>query len=229
MIDFVGLDEKYQEFKKLARDYDFFPRGFRETLMNVRGFRLVRPASRRYQEPGEICFEYLPPRWQREKGNDYKVVICTTKRGEGFVGKDSGWVLIVDGKDEIVYSKGPFIRTSLDFFDTLLGEGRVARWRVFYRPLHCERYMLLVHGQALKSQFWRCEIHFYEREHNQRFDDLRKPLPPETMQERLDGRAARRKQREKIRAEGKDPSYAFRLRMKHPWEKQLVPSSDISF
>ncbi len=229
MLDFESLELKYQEFERIAEEYDFFPRSFHERLARVRGFHLIRPSSRSYQEPGEICFVYKPPDDQRKNGNDYEAVICTTKRKVGFVGKDSGWVLIVDGNGKIVYSKGPFIRTSPGFFETILFEGRVARWRVFYRPMRCERYMLLVHGRPLKSCFWRCMLHFLDRSHIRRFDDLRKPLPPEVMKSRLAGRRERRKNREELRDEGRDPFFAFKLRMKHPWEKQKIPPSDILF
>jgi hypothetical protein len=230
VLDLESLELKYPEFEWIAtKEYDFFPRSFHETLPRVRGFYLVRPRSRSYQEPGEICFVYKPPTDQRKNGNDYEVVICTTKRRVGFVSKDSGWVLIVDGDGKIVYSKGPFIRTSPDFFKTLLNEGRVARWRVFYRPLRCEKYMLLDHGQALKSCLWRCALHSWDRSHNRRFDDLRKPLPPEVMEGRLAGRKERRKNREKLRKEEKDPFFAFKLRMKHPWEKKEISPSDILF
>lgn len=223
MLDFEGLGLKYPEFEKNAAKFGFFPEGFRETLAIVRGFNLIRPRSRSYQEPGEICFTYEPPEKQRGNGNDYKVIICTTKRRVGFVGKDSGWVIVVDGTGKIVYSAGPFIRTNPDFFKDILREGRVARWRVFYRPYHCERYMLLVHGRGLKSCYWRCSVYQKEKAHNRRFDDLRKPLPPEELKERIIVRKKRRKKREKLRAQGKNPFAAFELRMKHPWEKKSSP------
>lgn len=219
MIDFENLDRRYPQFKRDAARFQFFPQGFRETIATVRGFNLIRPASRKYQEPGEICFVYEPPEKQKERGNDYKVIICTTKRKVGFVGKDSGWVIIVNGAGKKVYSAGPFIRTNPDFFEDLLREGRVARWRVFYRPDRCDALMSLAHGQALKSCYWQCALHPRERSHDRRFDDLRKPLPPEELEQRIANRKERRKKREKVRNAGGDPFTAFRSRMRHPWKK----------
>ena len=228
MLDFEYLEEAYREFEKTAPHFDFFPRGFHETVARVRGFYLKRPRSRSYQEPGEICYAYEPPEDQKARGNDYKVVICTTKRMVGFVGKDSGWVIIVNGAGERVYSAGPFIRTNPDFFEDLLWEGRVARWRVFYRPDHCDKPMLLVHGNALKSRYWRCADYPMVREHDRRFDDLRRPLPADVMEFIVARRKERRAKRKSLRDRGKDPFAAFRLRMKHPWEKEPL-SSEIEF
>jgi len=228
VLDFELLTEKYQKFETDAAEFGFFPRSFRETMARVRGFHLQRPRSRSYQEPGEICFVYEPPEEQRARENDYKVIICSTKRRVGFVSVDSGWVIIVDGAGKIVYSIGPFIRTSSDFFDNLLFNGRVNRWRVFYRPDRCGKLMLLGHGQALKSCLWRCAEHPKVREHNRRFDDLRKPFPAEVLEFLLERRKNRRKRREAVRADSKDPFAAFKLRMKHPWVK-TQSSSEIDF
>jgi hypothetical protein len=229
VLDFTGLEVKYLEFKRKAAEFGFFPQGFRESLASVRGFTLERPKSRRYQEPGELCFVYEPPEKQRGMGNNYKAIICTTKRRIGFVGKDSGWVIIVNSAGEKVYSVGPFIRTSPDFFETLLKEARVARWRVFYRPICCDRFMNLVHGEALKSCYWRCELHPRSKKHHRRFDDLRKPFPPEVLEERIANRKRRRKKREKLRAEGKDPFVAFKARIRNSWVKRPLPQAEIQF
>lgn len=229
MLDFPSLEVKYRKFFNEALGYEFRPQYASDMPPITRGFRLKRPESRRYQEPGEVILVYTPPKHQVDRGNDYRVKICTTKRRVGFVTRDSGFVLIVDKDDEIVYSKGPFIRTDEDFFDNLLKEGRVARWRVFYRPERCGVYMPLVHGRPLKSQYWQCLFHPKDRSHDRRFDDLRKPLPPEIMEERLEGRKKRRKKRAKIRAKGKDPHCAFKKRMEHPWVKEIVLTPDIDF
>ena len=157
-----------------------------------------------------------------------KAIICSTKRRIGFVSVDSGWGIIVNGAGKIVYSIGPYIRTNQDFFGDLLFDGRVNRWRVFYRPDRCEKFMLLAHGKALKSCFWRCAEHPMVREHNRRFDDLRKPFPPEVLQLLLERREYRRKRREGVRNGGGDPFAAFRLRMLHPWVKTPF-SSEIEF
>jgi hypothetical protein len=228
VLNFAYLEETYQVFEQVAPRFDFFPQSFRETLVRVRGYYLERPKSRSYQEPGEICYVYEPPDDQKRKGNDYKTIICTTKREEGFVTKDSGWVIIVDGTGKKVYSTGPFIRTSPDFFETLLEHGRIARWRTFYRPDRCEKFMLLVHGKALKSCFWRCAEHPWVREHNRRFDNLRRPFPPGVMEAITQRREDRRERREARGEEGKDPFAAFRLRMLHPWVKKSF-SSEIEF
>jgi len=224
VLDFNRLEQQYPEFARAAAGFGFFPQSFRETMMQVRGFSLVRPASRNYQEPGEICFVYEPPEEQKARGNDYRVIICSTKRRIGFVGKDSGWVIIVNGAGKIVYSIGPFIRTNLDFYDDLLWDGRVSRWRVFHRPDHCGKLMLLVHGQSLKSCYWWCVDHPRDHDHNRGFDDLRKPFPPDVMEALIARRRRRSARRSALRAEGKDPFAAFRLRMRHPWVKTFLPS-----
>lgn len=229
MLDLESLESKYWQFKYDAEQLSFFVQGFRETFSGVRGFYLVRPKSRSYQEPGELCFVYELPEKEQIKGNRYKVVICTTKRVKGFVGKDAGWVLILNEDGEKVYSSGPFIRTNPDFFEDLLREARVARWRVFYRPLHCGKFQKLVRGRYLKQRFWRCAVCPKDKTHNSRFDDLRKPLPPEEMEKRIAKRKERRKRRAKVRAEGKDPHAQFKKRMEHPWVKRESLPPEITF
>lgn len=228
-LDFAKLEEAYRPFREELIKRNFFEQGVEETFAAIRGFRLIRPKSRSYQEPGEMCFVYVPPLKQIVEGNDYRVVVCSTKRREGWVGKDSAWVIIVDRSGEKLYSKGPFVRRSPAVFDRVLKEAKVARWRVYYRPNECPKGcrapMLLVHEIGrLKSQYWRCAVCPNDRSHNRRFDDIRKPLPPDVMEERLRGRRQRSKERKKMREAGKDPFAAFKLRMKHPWKKVPIDS-----
>jgi len=222
VLNFASLEAQYAQFVPQAKKFGFFPGTPRELSAIVRGYHLVRPKSRNYQEPGEICWVYVPPEQERNKGNDYIVVVWTTKREEGFVTSDQGWVIILNGKNEKVYTSAPFVRTNENFFEDLLKEARVARWRVFYRPFHCEKFMLLARGKYLKSRFWQCREHPHVRDHNRRFDDLRKPLPPEEQSARDKKRSQRRSRRERVREKGGDPFTALKKRIKHPWVKKQI-------
>jgi len=221
----AAFDGAYEKLKKNLRGKRFFERSFSEISASVRGFGLVRPESRKYQEPGEICFVYRPPQKYIDAGNDYRAIVWSTKRRIGWVGIDSGWVIIVNRFDKRVYSVGPFIRRSEAFFEDLFEEARFARWRVFQRPKKCPKgcnaYMLLVHRHGrLKSCYWQCAIHPEGRSHDRRFDDLEEPPPPEKMEQRSIKRKERKKKRRKISEDGGDPFAAFKKRMQHSWVKE---------
>lgn len=232
-MDLSQLEEAYRQFVQEVKKRFFSERNIDETCTGVSGLGLVRPSSRRYQEPGEICFIYKPPPVKIQQGNDYTVVVCSTKRRIGWVGKDCGWVIIVAGQkgnERRVYSSYPLVRRSETFFDRLLFEAKAARWRVLHRPCvcakGCEAPMLLVPRRGrLKSRYWKCALHPEDTTHNRAFDDLAKPLPDEALALRKANRAGRRKRREKVRRDDGDPFAALKARIAHPWvrkEKQIA-------
>ena len=233
-MDLSQLGTAYQKFVRAVREKSFFEGNIDEACARVSGVRLIRPPSRKYQESGEICFVYKPPQEKIEGGNDYKVIVCSTKRQRGWVGKDYGWVIIVagpQGNERKVYSSYPLVRRSEAFFDHLLREARVARWRVLHRPRvcakGCEAPMLLVSRRGhLKSRYWQCALHPEDKTHNRRLDDLEKPLPENVVEEREATRAGRRKRREKVRKAGGDPFKAFKERMAHPWGRERAPLNE---
>jgi hypothetical protein len=226
-MDLSKLEPHYLRFVYALHAKMFFEQSLGATLAHVRGFGLIRPKSRNYQEPGEICFVYQPPLKRIVAGNDYKVIVCSTKRRVGWVGKDSGWVIIIDRAENKVYTSRPFIRRSENFFDRLFLEARIARWRVLQRPIECPQGckapMLLVHRRGrLKSCYWKCALHPEDRTHHRRFDDLKTPMPSEVMEQRKAERSTRRKKREEIRKAGGDPDAAFKKRMAHPWIRKEI-------
>ncbi len=229
-MDLSQLEGAYGRFERNIKEKRFIERNVDEACARISGFRLIRPDSRRYQEPGEICFVYKPPLAKIREGNDYKVIVCSTKRRLGWVGKDSGWVIIVagpEGNERKVYSSYPLVRRSETFFDRLFFEARVARWRVLHRPCTCakgcEAPMLLVPRRGrLKSRYWKCALHPEDKTHNRRLEDLEEPLPDEALELRKANRAKRRKRREKVRKAGRDPFTDFKERMAHPWARKEV-------
>jgi len=229
-LDFRLLEEPYAEFVKLITERQFVP--YRKRSSGARGSRLQRPRSRKYQEPGEIGFVYKPPDKKIDAGNDYRVVVWTTKRhGGGWVSKDLGWVLILAGpehNERIVYCSYPLVRRSPNFFDDMGFEAQCARWRVFYRPRTCVKgcpaMPELVHRNGhRKSCYWRCVIHPNDRSHDKRFEDLEVPLPEDAQKRRDANREKRLKRRTKVRAVGGNPYAAMDSRIAHPWTEPEVP------
>jgi len=170
----------------------------------------------------------MPP----ERGNDYRVIVMTTKRGEEWVTHDSGFVIIVDAKGRHVHTSRPLVRNKPGFLERLLEQARRARWRVIHRPSHCEKLMRAVHRHRTKEQmkkryywkasFWQCAVHPENKKHNKGWNDLEKPFPPDVearMQEEWRKHAEDNK---KLREKGGMPYRALLLRIAHPWTKEPV-------
>jgi len=212
-------------------------RGFRVLIPGERnssmlGFRLIRPESRSYQQPGELCLVFqMPP----ERKNDYRVIVWTTKRMDGWVNHDSGFVLMVDGTGNIVHSSRPTVRSQPGFLLRLLDDAQHARWRVVQRPSHCGRLMDASHRYPTtedkeenlywKASFWRCAVHPKDKTHCRGWNDLKEPFPPDV--EALIEKEWRQhyKDNQKIRAEGGEPYAALRSRIEHPWKRVPIQTS----
>lgn len=200
-------------------------KGFRfptadEKKKYVRGYGFLRPRSRRYQEPGEICFIYEVPR-----GNDYRIIVWTTKREGGWVSRDSGWVIMIDGSGQRVHTSRPHIRRSSNFLLDLFTEARDMRWRVIQRPEHCGKFMNASHPYQrtkdgkirLKASLWRCAVYPKDKTHVRAWNNLKKPFP-ELEQQRIEKKWEQNdRKNKKTRDQGKEPYAAFRSRIKNSW------------
>lgn len=209
-------------FKKSLEALGFRALTADELSPSARGYGLVRPSSRRYQESGEALFVYEPPAALASlsgKRNTYKVIVCTTKLSRGgWVSRDFGWIIWVDGETAArPRTSYPFRRTAT-FLERLLLRARIERWRVFYRPVCCGKYMDATHRKgALKSMYWKCAVRPHDRTHDKRWEEIRKPLPPEAVAVVERERRMRKNRRKHVREEGGNPFTTFEQRMQHPW------------
>jgi hypothetical protein len=170
----------------------------------------------------------MPPK----SGNDYRVVVMTTKRRDGWVSRDSGWVIILNSKGERVHTSRPTIKNQPGFLRRLLEDVYEARYRVVYRPSLCGKLMNASHRHRTKEEmeedlywkasFWRCAVHPNDKTHCRIWNELSQPFPPEVLA-RIEARwEQHRKDNQKLRAKGRVPYAALRKRIRHPWKKVPV-------
>lgn len=153
------------------------------------------------------------PRPGREAGftfsaNGYEVVVWTTfvESAQVARNRDAGWVLIKEG-DEVLYFSRPIHRTK-HFLHNLLLQASIARARVLHRPLcpDCSASMDIVAGKTLKARFWKCTKPAHRKPVHLPWDY---GLPMEVLPYIAKIRQARKRYRQKLKAQGKKPGVAL--------------------
>lgn len=204
--------EAFEAFSKELLKRKFYKTSARELCERFSRLRLIAP---RKIEGSEVGFRFFE--------NDLEVVVWTTwvEKEQRVRTKDAGWVIILDERMDICYSSRPLHRTK-NFLANLLMHARIARARVMRRPrcVECGHFMKLVHGKGMKATYWRCTRrldHVGEKAHSLPFDH---DLPQEALDYLAPRRRMHRKVLRRIRAQGKSPFAAIRIRKR--WKTVMV-------
>lgn len=204
--------EQFQSFREELLKRKFYEKIARELCDRFSRLRLIAP---RPIEGRQSAFVYF--------NNDLTVVVWTTwmPDRQRFRKQGSGWVIILDEKEDIVYSSGPKHRTE-NFLRRLFMYADIAYSRVLQRPPcpECASLMRIVHGKGMKSTYWRCRRrldHEGERARSLSFDT---GLSAEQKAFLKKERKRRARYLKNVRKSGKEPFTAMRKRKR--WSTEMI-------
>ena len=204
--------EEFEEFSQKLLNLGFYKSYARELCERFSRLRLIAP---RPIEGRQLALVYF--------NNDLTVVVWTTwmPDEQRFRRQGSGWVIILDEKEDVVYSSRPKRRTK-NFLYRLFMYADIAHSRVLGRPPcpECTKLMRIVHGKGMKSTYWRCRRrldHKGERARSLSFDI---GLTAEQIVFLKKERKIRARYLKSVRESGKEEFAAMRKRKK--WKTEMI-------